>query len=210
MNKFLFFFVISALTLASLITLSCRILNQDSVVNNKSGNCAVLVLGYPAEDDGSLSSVQRVRVEAGVKAYRARNCQKLVLSGGAVANQYIEAERMARFAQELGVAKDHIVVEGRARNTWENIGCSLPYLKNTASITIASDRLHAKRAKRYICRQQPFLCAQVDIFSTHMSWRLIGWNFLAALHELAAGVRDWLFYTGNADYPESCPSESSN
>lgn len=205
MNKILFLLVLSVITLAGLIALSYRILNQDEPVNKKSGNCAVLVLGYPSENDGSLSPVQRVRVEAGVKAYRARNCQKLVLSGGAVANQYIEAERMASFAQELDVAKDHIVVEGRARNTWENIGCSLPYLKSAAAITIASDRLHAKRAKRYLCRQQPFLCAQVDIMGTQLPWRLIGWKVLAALHEFAAGARDLLFYTGDADYPDPCP-----
>lgn len=205
MNKTLFVLVLSVITLAGLIALSYRILNQDEPVNKKPGNCAVLVLGYPAEDDGSLSPMQRVRVEAGVKAYRARHCQKLVLSGGAVANQYLEAEPMASFAQELGVAKDHIVVEGSARNTWENIGCSLPYLKNVASITIASDRLHAKRAKRYLCRQQPFLCEQVDIMATQLPWSLIGWKVLAVLHEFAAGTRDLIFYTGDADYPALCP-----
>jgi vancomycin permeability regulator SanA len=204
MNKALSFFVLSVTALVGVVALYYRILDQNEPVNKVPGNCVVLVLGYPTEDDGSLSSVQRVRVEAGVMAYRARNCQKLVLSGGAVANQYIEAERMASFAQELGVAKDHIVVEGRSRNTWENIGCSLSYLQKADSITIVSDSLHAKRAKRYLCKQQPFLCGQVDILGSQLYWKIIGWKVLAVLYEFAAGARDLLFYKRDEDYPDAC------
>jgi uncharacterized SAM-binding protein YcdF (DUF218 family) len=170
------------------------------------GGCAVLVLGYPTEDDGALSPLQRVRVESGVTAYRGRQCKRIVFSGGAVSNQYIEAESMANFARALGVPDHDIVIEAQARNTWENVGCSLPYLQSYDSILIASEILHAKRAKRYLCRQQPSLCTQAEPIGNALP-RGFRWKVSAAMHELGAWIRDLLLYEGGAvDNAPACPS----
>jgi hypothetical protein len=134
-----------------------------------------------------------------------------LFSGGAVSNSYIEAEAMAGFARRLGVSGREIIVENRARNTWENIGCSLLILKNFSSIVIVSEILHAKRAQRYLCRQKPFLCGHVEIIGNHLPWSLGWWKVTAAAHELGAWFRDLFLYEGNAtDNAPDCPTGTSN
>ncbi len=178
---------------------------------HKSGSCVVFALGNPSEDDGGLSPVQQSRVELAVKAYRARQCQSMVFSGGAVANKYVEAEAMAGFAHQLGVPEQAIVIEGQSRNTWENIGCSLPYLQNYGSILIASEILHATRAKRYLCRQQPSLCEAVEPMGSVLPWYFVWRNVRAVVHEISAWIRDILLYEGGTKHNSpSCPSLPSH
>ncbi|MCU0532950.1 MAG: YdcF family protein [Hydrococcus sp. Prado102] len=87
----------------------------------KLGNCAVLVLGYPSNNDGTPSSVQKLRVVFGVEAYLQYNCDRLIFSGAAVANKIVEAETMSKLAVTLGVEPNQITQEKQATNTWENI-----------------------------------------------------------------------------------------
>jgi hypothetical protein len=170
-------------------------------------SCAVLVLGYPSNADGTSSAVARFRVEAGVQVYREHRCSKLVLSGAAVQNEHAEAESMAALAKQLGVPNEDIVLERRARSTWENVGCTARLLPSTDRVLVVSDSLHAKRAARYACRQAPGLCERflatgvappIDAF----------WSVPAAANELRAFVRDSLLYSSGA--AEDSPSCSSH
>jgi len=160
-------------------------------------DCAVLVLGYPTKADGTFSPVERFRVEAGVRVYREHQCSKLVLSGAAVRNEHVEAESMAELAKRLGVPNESIVIERRARSTWENVGCTARLLPSMDRVLVVSDSLHANRAARYACRQDPALCERfvatgiappIDAF----------WSVAVAANELRAFVRDFLRYRSGA------------
>jgi uncharacterized SAM-binding protein YcdF (DUF218 family) len=204
-------FLVGATAILIAIEVAYRLAEVDTVGNNKLDRCIVLVLGYPTNDDGSLHPLQQMRVETGVSAYRKLECQSLMFSGGAVSSPYIEAETMAAFARQLGVPSRDIIVENRARNTWENIGCSLPYLKNYGSIVIASDILHAKRARRYLCRQKSTLCNHIEIIGNNPSWSLVWWNLPAAAHEIGAWFRDLLLYeSGVTNKAPDCNVETSH
>lgn len=172
-----------------------------------SGDCAVLVAGYPANRDGSLHPMQRMRVEVGVNAYRNQACDRLIVSGAAAHNEHVEAKVMAVFARELGISDDHLIIEDRALNTWQNISCSLPYLENYDRIVVASDSLHMHRAKRYLCRQKPSWCDRVQITGGYLPLSIAGWTVPFALHELYSWTRDITFYessrSGNAPF---CPA----
>jgi len=155
--------------------------------------CAVLVPGYPSETDGSPHPVQRWRVEAGVQMLRERGCEKIVLSGGAAHNALVEADTMARVAEDLGVGAEQLVLERQATTTWENVKLALPTLEGYDAIVIASDGLQVHRAKRYLCRQRPDLCARTFAFATYSPFRLFWWKVPAALYELRAFLRDvWI------------------
>lgn len=173
-----------------------------------SGSCAVLVAGFPANADGSLHPMQRMRVEVGVTAYRNHACDRLIVSGAAVHNEHVEAEAMAVFAGELGIPKTHLIIEGRGRNTWQNISCSLPYLENHERIFIASDNLHMHRAKRYLCRQKPSWCNRIHVIGDYLPLSLVGWTVPLAIKELKNWLRDLAIYersvSGNAP---SCPAD---
>src|ERR1700761_8496973 len=63
----------------------------------------ILVLGNPARPDGSIAPIARSRVLEAIQQYRAGMAPRLMMTGGAVANQYVEAEVMQRFAESQGV-----------------------------------------------------------------------------------------------------------
>ena len=158
------------------------------------GTCAVLVLGSPTRADGTSGPIQHFRVDAGVRAFRKQACSALVLSGGAAHNRYVEAQAMAKLAEAEGVAPGHIVVEGRSRSTWENIGCSTPLVAGYGRVLIVSDSLHAFRAKRYACRQDTDLCRRVRAVGKMGPANLWWWRIPGAIYELRDYLRDKLIY----------------
>jgi uncharacterized SAM-binding protein YcdF (DUF218 family) len=167
-------------------------------------SCAVLVLGFPSEANGTPSAVQRFRVEAGVSVYRKQHCDRIILSGGAVANGTVEADSMAGLAAGFGIPRQAIVGERRSRTTWENVGCSTPYLLSVDRVFIVSDSLHARRARRYACRQSPSLCARAVAAGAVPPIRLFPWNLLTAANELRVAIRDGLAY--GRDLSKSAPA----
>ncbi len=165
-------------------------------------SCGVLVLGYPAESDGSSNDVQKIRVATGVRAYRAHICDRIVFSGAAVKNQIVEAKVMAQLAQGMGIQSSQIELESRARNTWENIKFSIPSLEKYDRILIASDSLHAQRGRRYLCKQRADLCEKTivtvryqlfDRFSAGEATPT-GWKICSGCYELFAWGRDLLMF----------------
>jgi vancomycin permeability regulator SanA len=156
--------------------------------------CGVLVLGYPSSPDDSPHPVQVVRVAAGVRAYQGHNCDRMVFSGGAVQNQIVEAKTMARLARVAGVSSDAIVLEDRARNTWENIKFSTPTLAKFDRIAIASNSLHAQRGRRYLCKQRPDLCDRTFVAAEYRPFDRFWWKMAATVHELFAWGRDLLLF----------------
>ncbi len=160
----------------------------------KGKTCTVLVLGYPSKNDGTPDPVQELRVSNGVKAYRNNSCSQIVFSGSAVANQIVEAATMAKLASRDGVPSNRIRMETQARNTWENIKRSMPFLEKYDSILIASDSLHAQRGRRYLCKQRPDLCDQAFVTAEYRPFDHWWWKIAIALNELFSWGRDiWLF-----------------
>jgi uncharacterized SAM-binding protein YcdF (DUF218 family) len=91
-----------------------------------AGNCAlerfdaIIVLGAPADADGNPTPAQLARVAEAVREYERGVAPRLILTGGAAHNRFVEAEVMARTAEAQGIPADAIVVEPEARDTIEN------------------------------------------------------------------------------------------
>lgn len=81
---------------------------------------AVVVLGAPPLSPDVPGPVLERRVDHGVAVFRDRAAAFLVVSGGAVGPPPAEAEIMRTLALAKGVPNERIVVEDRARNTFEN------------------------------------------------------------------------------------------
>lgn len=81
---------------------------------------AIIVLGTPADADGNPSPAQLASVTEAVREYERGVAPRLILTGGAVANRYVEAEVMARTAEAQGIPASAIVVEPQARDTIQN------------------------------------------------------------------------------------------
>ncbi len=171
---------------------------EPSAQSYPSGNCLVLALGAPSRADGTASALQRFRVEAAVDTLRQRRCRGLLLSGGAVRNERIEAVTMANLAQTLGVPADQLVIEPTARNTWQNVGCLHSRLLKVERVFVVSDSLHAQRAVRYVCRQDGRLCGRVVNAGVVPPIDQLWWSLPAAAWQGAAFLRDRLLFERHA------------
>jgi hypothetical protein len=135
--------------------IAVRSMSHDgSQVGDQAGGQARDIGGRAGTDSTPLVSDDTLPVSDGTL---------LVFSGaatrGAVAS---EAEAMARYAREvLGVPVEQIVLETRAHTTKQNLAFAMTYLESAATIKIASDPLHAARARRYLRQLRPDLASRL-------------------------------------------------
>ncbi len=64
---------------------------------------------------------------------------------------------MAAYAARLRVPAERIGLETRSRSTRENLRFALAMVESFEAIAIASDPMHAARARRYALQQRPDL-----------------------------------------------------
>ena len=128
---------------------------------------ALIVLGYPANADGTPSPEQRERVLEGVREYKAGVAPYIIMTGAAAHNQYIEADVMAQLARSQGVPASAILEDVRAQNTIQNIYYSATIMHDHGmnSAEIISSPSHLPRAAMIV---NTF---NVDQPSLYINWR---------------------------------------
>jgi uncharacterized SAM-binding protein YcdF (DUF218 family) len=109
---------------------------------------AIIVLGTPADSDGNPTPQQLARVNEGVREYERGVAPRLILTGGAAYNRFVEAEVMARTAHAEGIPESAIVVEPEAKDTIENACYSVRIMKSHGwrSAEVVSSASHLARA----------------------------------------------------------------
>jgi uncharacterized SAM-binding protein YcdF (DUF218 family) len=109
---------------------------------------AIIVLGYPADRDGNPSPAQLARVTEAVHEYERGVAPRLIVTGGAVANRFVEAQVMARTAQAKGIPESAIFVEPQARDTIQNACYAVRIMKahGWRSAEVVSSASHLPRA----------------------------------------------------------------
>jgi uncharacterized SAM-binding protein YcdF (DUF218 family) len=111
---------------------------------------AIIVLGSPADNDGNPTPEQLARVTEGVREYEQGVAPRLILTGGAVRNHFVEARLMARTAEAQGIPASAILVEPEARNTMENACYATRIMKahGWQSAEVVSSAYHLPRAAK--------------------------------------------------------------
>jgi uncharacterized SAM-binding protein YcdF (DUF218 family) len=109
---------------------------------------AIIVLGSPADGDGNPSPTQLARVTEGVHEYERGVAPRLILTGGAAHNRFVEAQVMARTAHAEGIPDAAIFVEGRAMSTVQNACYSARIMQEHGwrSAEVVSSASHLPRA----------------------------------------------------------------
>ena len=109
---------------------------------------AIIVLGSPADGDGNPSPTQLARVTEAVHEYERGIAPRLILTGGAAANQFVEAQVMARTAHADGIPDEAIFVEPQAKDTIQNACYSVRIMKQHGwrSAEVVSSPSHLARA----------------------------------------------------------------
>ena len=150
----------------------------------------LIVLGYPANSDGTPSPEQRERVLESVREYKAGIASHIIMTGAAAHNQYTEAHVMTQLAQSQGVPAEAIVEEPQARNTIQNLyySAKLMHLHDWSSAEIISSPSHLPRAAIIV---NALNIGRPDLF--------INWRTHASLWPSEYSLaRKLILYTGEA------------
>jgi uncharacterized SAM-binding protein YcdF (DUF218 family) len=109
---------------------------------------AIIVLGTPADADGNPTPEQLARVTEGVREYERGVAPRLILTGGAAHNRFVEAQVMARTAHAEGIPDAAIVIEPKAMDTIENACYSERIMQEHGwrSAEVVSSASHLPRA----------------------------------------------------------------
>lgn len=122
---------------------------------------AIVVLGGGVLDRGTLrpsvelSSLSLERTTCGVDLFLRGYAPKLAVTGGDASifgSGPIEAVEMKRWAHRMGVPEDAIVIDGTARNTYENATATRRLLQDS-SILLVSSASHLPRAAALFRKQ---------------------------------------------------------
>ena len=108
----------------------------------------ILVLGTPADADGNPTPEMLARVGEGVREYERGVAPRLIFTGGAAHNQYIEADVMANAAAAQGIPPSAIFVETKAKDTIQNACDSERLMREHGwhSAEVVSNDYHLPRA----------------------------------------------------------------
>ncbi|MBN3386846.1 YdcF family protein [Clostridium botulinum] len=122
--------------------------------NNGQKRDVIIVLGYPAKKDGSVSPILRERINKAAKLYNEGIAGVIICTGGAVSNNHVEADVMAQSLIELGVPDCSIIREKLAKGTYENLVNSKKIIQDRGLKTavIVSSPWHLRKASSYAFR----------------------------------------------------------
>lgn len=81
---------------------------------------AIILIGYPATSDGNPSPRELASVAEAVREYERGVAPRLIFTGAAVRNRFVEAEVMAQAAEAQGVPPGAVLTETHSRNTNQN------------------------------------------------------------------------------------------
>jgi uncharacterized SAM-binding protein YcdF (DUF218 family) len=114
----------------------------------------LIVLGNPADDDGNPTAIEQARVSEAVSEYERGVAPRMIFTGGAVRNQFVEAQVMARTAEAQGIPASAILEESQARNTIENACDSLRIMRSHGwdSAEVVTSPRHLPRAAMIFSR----------------------------------------------------------
>ncbi len=107
----------------------------------------IIILGTPAKSDGTPSPEQRERVLEGVRQYKAGIAPRIIMTGAAAHNRFVEAHTMAQLAATQGVPAADILEEPQALNTIQNIyySAQLMHQHNWSTAEVISSPNHLGR-----------------------------------------------------------------
>jgi uncharacterized SAM-binding protein YcdF (DUF218 family) len=115
---------------------------------------AILILGTPADSDGNPTPEMLDRVTEGVHEYQRGVAPRILVTGAAAHNRFVEAEVMAHVAEAQGVPASVLFVEPQALDTIQNAYYSNRILKSHGwhSAEVVSSAYHLPRAAMIFSR----------------------------------------------------------
>lgn len=144
---------VSAFVAVNLIIYSLMFRRPKKHWEQDSYDCAV-VCGCSADENGRPTDTMKSRVDKAVELWKSQKVGYLVLSGGAVYNDFIEAEVMKQYAMDQGVPEAYILEEKKAVSTYHNLQYAAEVMRNCgfADCVVVTSGWHLRKADHYARR----------------------------------------------------------
>lgn len=137
-----------------------------------SGKADLLIIpGNTVELNGQPSLRLRARLQAGLQAWNEGCCQALFVSGGIGKEGFDEAQVMAAWLREKGVAADKIIIDSQGLTTYDTARNARQVMaqRGMRSTFIASQYFHLPRL-RLALAQQGLRC-EGQVYAKYVEWR---------------------------------------
>ena len=121
-----------------------------AVADVPNDNNIAIVLGAKVWDDGSLSHALIDRVTTAIELYKAGKVKKLLMSGDNPSADYDEPTAMKKYAVELGVPENDIVLDFAGRRTYDTCYRAKEIFEVKKAV-IVSQEFHLARSI-YLCQ----------------------------------------------------------
>jgi uncharacterized SAM-binding protein YcdF (DUF218 family) len=145
----------------------------------------LVVLGHPANADGSPSPAMQEQVALAAALHRAGLAPALLCTGGAVHNEHVEAQVMAALAVQFGIPAAAIATETQARDTFENARyCrQIMQARGWRDAIVVTTPYHVRRASRIfhlagIPHQMAWPAQSYEFASWAGRWRALRYDLL--------------------------------
>lgn len=117
----------------------------------------LIVLGYPADQNGAPTAIMKWRLEKAFDIWEKTKATTVIVTGGAVQNDFAEAEVMKNYLIRKGIPDSVIIAENRSGSTIENAINSKKILKklglkNPIIVTSPEHRDRAKNTFEFFMR----------------------------------------------------------
>lgn len=111
-----------------------------------------IILGCPARVDGTISRMQKSRMNKAIALYQDHKTKTLLISGAGVRNDFIEAEIMAAYAVKKGVKQTDLLLEMDALNTFDNMRFAKRICDehNFKDVLVVTSRFHLRRSSYFV------------------------------------------------------------
>ncbi|WP_202965827.1 YdcF family protein [Agreia bicolorata] len=119
------------------------------------GRQAIVVLG--CRNRGTRANyLNRYRVGVALRSIDSRSTETvLVFCGGGVGSEVPEADLLLEYARTHCGYDGAYVLDRLSRTTWENIANVVDILAGFDTVKIASNSMHAEKARAYLWKQRP-------------------------------------------------------
>jgi uncharacterized SAM-binding protein YcdF (DUF218 family) len=114
----------------------------------------LIVLGSPADADGNPSPREQADVTEAVNEYERGAAPRMLFTGGAVRNRFVEAEVMARTAEAQGIPASAVLEDRAAQTTIENTCNALGMMRSHGweSAEVITSASHVPRVALILSR----------------------------------------------------------
>ena len=157
--------------------------NTSGLKNTENADC-IIVLGAGLKADGTPSHMLEDRIKVGVDVMKATGIEYILMSGDRSGEYYDEPSAMKKYAEDLGVAPEKILIDEKGFSTFE----SMTRVKNEygfESVVIITQKYHLHRAL-YISK-----CYGVDAVGVSADLRGYRGQTVRDIREILARVKDF-------------------